>query len=71
MAIPMEQDTQKKLDEMTAKLDAVYVSVEKTRKYFQVMLWVTVIVFVLPVLALIIAIPKFIDSYTSSLNGLL
>ncbi len=53
------------------KLDAIYVSVEKTRKYFLVVMWITIIAVVLPVLGLVIAIPKFINTYTSTLEGLL
>jgi len=54
-----------------AKLDAIYESVEKTRKYFLVVMWVTVAMVVLPLLGMIIAIPKFINMYTSTLDGLL
>ena len=53
------------------KLDAIYVSVEKTRKYFLVVMWITIIAVVLPVLGLVIAIPRFINTYTSTLEGLL
>ena len=67
----MEQDIQKKLEEQDAKLDAIFTSVEKTRKYFLVIIWITVILVVLPVVGLIFAIPSFIDTYTISLEGLL
>lgn len=67
----MEQDIQKKLEEQDAKLDAIFTSVEKTRKYFLVIIWITVILVVLPVVGLIFAIPSFIDTYTTSLEGLL
>lgn len=67
----MEPDIQKKLDEQNAKLDAIFVSVEKTRKYFLVIIWITVITIVLPALGLLLAIPRFIETYTSSYGGLL
>ena len=67
----MEQDIQKKLEEQDAKLNAIYVSVEKTRKYFLIILWVTVIMIVLPAIALFFVIPSFLETYTSSLEGLL
>ena len=69
----MEQDIQKKLEEQDAKLDAIFVSVEKTRKYFLVILWITVILVVLPIVGLIFAIPAFINTYTGlgGLEGLL
>jgi len=67
----MEQDVQKKLEEQDAKLDAIFKSVEKTRKYFLIIIWITVIMVVLPAVGLFFAIPSFIDSYSSSLEGLI
>ncbi len=66
----MEQDIQKKLEEQDAKLDAIFASVEKTRKYFLIITWVTIIMIVIPAIGLIFAIPTFIDTYTSLLEGL-
>lgn len=66
----MEQDIQKKLEEQNAKLDAIFASVEKTRKYFRLIIWITVIAVALPAVGLIIVIPQFIDSYTSVLGGM-
>ncbi|XKT75082.1 MAG: hypothetical protein ACJKSS_02860 [Patescibacteria group bacterium UBA2103] len=67
----MEQDTQAKIEEMNAKLNAIYASVEKTRKYFLVTMWVTIAVFVLPLFGLIFVIPTFLNTYTQTLEGLL
>ena len=67
----MEQDIQKKLEEQRAKLDAIFISVEKTRKYFLVIIWITVALVVLPAIGLIFALPSFIDTYTISREGLL
>ncbi len=67
----MEQETQQKLESLDAKLNAIYESVEKTRKYFLVVMWVTLGAVVLPLLGMLIAIPKFINTYTSTLDGLL
>lgn len=44
------------------KLDAIYRSVEKTRKYFKWTLIVTIVVMVVPAIGLIFAIPAFIRS---------
>lgn len=44
------------------KLDAIYQSVEKTRKYFKWTLIVTIAVIVLPAIGLIFAIPAFIQA---------
>lgn len=62
---------EKTLAMQDAKLDAIFISVEKTRKYFLVVMWITVAMVVLPILGMLIAIPKFINIYTSSLDGLL
>ena len=56
---------------LEAKIDAIYASVEKTRKYFQIVMWVTVALVVLPALGMLFAIPAFINSYSASLEGLL
>ena len=67
----MENEIQNKLNEQDEKLDAIYKSVEKTRKYFLVIIWITVIAFVLPLIAMMFVIPSFLSSYMGSLEGLL
>jgi len=67
----MDNQTTDALTRMEEKIDAIYASVEKTRKYFQVVMWVTIAMVVLPLLALIFVIPTFIRMYTSTLNGLM
>lgn len=57
------------LEEQALKIDAIYKSVEKTRKYFLFMVWVTVIAVVLPILGLAIAIPSFLNNYVGSINS--
>lgn len=67
----MEPETQKKIEEMDQKLNTIYASVEKTRKYFLVTMWVTLAMVVLPILGLLFVIPAFLNSYTSTLEGLI
>lgn len=67
----MDPQVQQRLDTIEAKLDATYAKVHKTYRMFQIIMWVTIIAFVLPAIGLIFAIPAFINSYTSSLNGLI
>ena len=67
----MEPSIQNKLQEIEAKIDAVYVSTEKTRRYFQIVMWVTIAMVVLPFIGLLFIIPAFISSYTASFEGLL
>lgn len=66
----MEQSIKEQLDAQAQKIDAIYESVEKTRKYFQIILWATVIMFVLPMVGLIFIVPSFIETYTTSISGL-
>jgi len=66
----MDEELKKKFEEQSIKIDAIYKSVEKTRKYFLVMIWITVIAVVLPIIGLAFAIPAFMNNYVSGLSGL-
>jgi hypothetical protein len=62
----MEQHILDSLAEQEKKIDAIYVSVEKTRKYFLWTLIVTVATVVLPLIGLVIIIPWFLKIMTSA-----
>lgn len=66
----MDQETLNKFDELDKKLDQIYRSAEKTRKYFLWMLIISLAVIVLPLIGLAFAIPQFINIYTGSGLGL-
>ncbi len=66
----MEEETKKQFDEQRELLEAIYVSSEKTRRYFLWTLIVSLLVFVLPLLALLFIVPRFLSLYTSGLEGL-
>jgi len=68
--LPMQPDIEKRLGELESKVDAIYVSVEKTRKYFFWTMIVTLVVFVLPLLALMFVVPSFLSNYTETINTL-
>jgi hypothetical protein len=57
----MEQD-------INAKLDKIYASVESTRKYMKWTAIITIALIVLPLIGLVFAIPSFINTYTQALN---
>lgn len=64
----MEPDINQKIAALEEKIDKIYVSVEKTRKYF---LWtgiITVALIVLPLIGLAIAIPSFINNYVGNIQ---
>lgn len=66
----MDPQLRQEPDALKAQMEAIYASVEKTRKYFLWTLIVTLVVFVLPLILLMFAVPAFIGSYTSALSGL-
>ncbi|MDD5750115.1 MAG: hypothetical protein PHU56_00460 [Candidatus Pacebacteria bacterium] len=63
-------DIIKKLEEQEAKVDAIYRSVEKTRKYFLITLIVSIVFIVLPLVALAFIIPSFLNTITGASLGL-
>ena len=67
----MENEHTKQLAELEKKVDAIYASVEKTRKYFLWTLIITIALFILPLIGLFFAIPAFISSYSSTFGGVL
>jgi len=64
----MEQEIQQKFEEQDKKLDAIFKSVEKTRKYFLWVLIISIAVIVLPLIGIAIMIPRIIDQYTGALG---
>lgn len=59
----MEPELPQRLAALESKVDAMYASVEKLRKYF---LWtgiITIVLFVVPLIGLMLVIPSFINSY--------
>ena len=70
--IPMNPEiqlVQKELAEQREIIERILVSVEKTRKYYLWTMWGTVIMFVVPLLALGFVIPSFLSNYSSYLTG--
>ncbi len=64
-----EQELALKIEDLTRKVDAIYVSTEKTRKYFLWTMIISIALFVLPLLGLLFAIPSFLSTYSSALGG--
>lgn len=67
----MEQDILAKLEEQNGKIDAIFQSVEKTRRYMLISVIVTVVMLLLPLLIGIFVVPYFINTYLGSFEGLL
>ena len=66
----MEKDIKQKFKEQEIKLEAIYESTEKIRKYFKLIFWVTIIAFVLPVIGLMFVVPLFIKTYLGIFSGI-
>jgi hypothetical protein len=66
----MELNTDQKLDEINKKVEAVYVSVEKTRKYFKWTMIITIALFIIPLIALMFVIPSFMTNYVGQIQSL-
>lgn len=66
----MSEDINEKIEALHNRIEQIYVSVEKTRKYFMWTLIATLITFVLPLIALAFVIPYFLKTITSGLNGI-
>lgn len=65
----MEDTIKRQLDEQDELLRRIYISVEKTRKYFMWTLIITVVIFIFPLIGLVFVLPKFLSTYTSALGG--
>jgi len=59
-----EGELSKRLDALDKKVDAVYESAEKVRKYILIVVVVSVVAFVLPLFGLLFAIPSFLSMYS-------
>ena len=57
-------ETNQKLDAMEKKLDDVKKSVDKIKKIFLWTLIISIILFVVPLVGLVFAIPKFLGIYS-------
>jgi len=64
----MEQEILQKIEEQGRKIDEIYNSVEKIKKYFLWTLIITVAMIILPLIGLILVIPKFLNVYSGNLG---
>ncbi len=66
----MDEQILKKIEEQEKKLDEIYRSVEKTRKYFLWTIIITIVVIILPLIAMTFVIPQFLNVYSGGGLGL-
>ena len=68
----MENEILELVKKNEEKLEKIYISTEKTRKYIFWTMMITVIFLVLPIIGLVVAIPSFMSTYSSvsSIGGI-
>ena len=64
----MEQEILAKIEVLEKKVDAVYGSAEKMRKYFFWTLIITVAAILLPLIGLLFVIPQFLGNYNNNFS---
>ncbi len=57
----MNEDQIKNLE---AKIDIIGADVKKMKSYFLWTFWVTIALFILPLIGLLVAVPKFLSTYS-------
>ena len=66
----MEQEILKKLEEQEQKIDAIFKSVERTRKYFLWTLIISIVVLVLPLVGVLFLLPTLLNTISLPVVGL-
>ncbi len=61
-------DILKKIEAQAEMINNIYVSVEKTRKYFLWTMIITVALFIIPLILLAFAIPSYLNQLNSVIN---
>jgi len=65
----MDQEIKNRLDQQDQLLKEIYYSVERTRKYFLGIIIASVVLFVVPFVGLLFALPGFISQVSSLTTG--
>jgi TRAP-type mannitol/chloroaromatic compound transport system permease small subunit len=61
----------KKIATLEEKVDMIYGAVEQTRKYFKWTLIITLVLFFLPLIGVVFALPAFLNNYVGQIQGLM
>jgi uncharacterized membrane protein YozB (DUF420 family) len=65
----MDAELARILKEQDVKIEEIRADVRATRRYMQTAFWVTVVFLVLPLIGLIYAVPKAMNSYLGEINA--
>jgi len=63
----MDDFTKEQIKKNSELLEKIYISTEKTRKYFMWTLIVSLVVFILPLIGFLFILPSALDTLTSGL----
>lgn len=66
----MDNTIKAQLDAQDEKIEAIYQSVEKTRKYLLIIMWSSLAMIALPLLAAVAIVPMLINTFSSYANSL-
>ena len=66
----MNEEIKKRFDMQDELILKIYISAEKTRKYFMWTFILSIAFFVLPLIGVLLMMPRFLSIYTSGLGGL-
>ena len=66
----MEEEILKKIEEQDKKLEAIYRSIEKMRKYFLWTLIISAVMIIVPLIGLTFVIPMYLKSLNFGALGL-
>ncbi len=66
----MDPNLESRLAALEEKMDKVFISSEKTRKYFLWTMYITLALFILPLIGLLFAIPSFMTNYVNPIQQL-
>ncbi len=67
----IEIQIEKRLKEQEEKLNKIYISVEKTRKYFLFTLIGTLLMFIVPFIIMLILMPRIMSLYSDVYSNIL
>ncbi len=67
---PSLPTTDARLTALEEKVDKIFTSVEKTRKYFLWTMIISVVLFVLPLIGIVFALPMFLNNYLGPIQSL-
>lgn len=64
----MDEELKQKIDAQQEKIDEIYKEMKKLKRYFLWTFWLTVVFFVLPLVALVFVVPWFLSTYLGSMG---